>query len=507
MATAAASRALSPTEAGLGKRASSTREPTLGRETYLGIDVGTGSTKAVLVDQQGAVLRSASARHEISSPRPGWTESDPVTWWSAVQGAVRTVTAGGDESIGAIGLSGQMHGAVLVDREGGPVRPAVIWSDQRAMDAARLYKGLPAKRRQRLGNPFVPGMTGPVLCWLAEHEPAKYAKAAWFLQAKDWVRSQLTGDVQTDPSDASGTLLYDQKAQVFDLVLMAGLGLRPELAPPVAASSSVAGALGAAASAALGLRAGLPVAVGAADTAAALLATGLGRSGGLQLTVGSGAQVVAPRESPAPDPRRRYHVFAAATPAQWYALAAVQAAGLALEWVLANLRASWEEAYTALEEVPAGSGTPVFLPHLAGSRAPGMDPHQRAVFAGVNLQHGRAHLLRAALEGVAFSIKAAASALPEFAHTAQLWLAGGGTQVAAWRQLLADSLERRLDLVAAPDASARGAAILALAAVSGSSPEIAPPAVQQVTQPRDRESRLLAASWQRWQVLDALRLQ
>jgi xylulokinase len=314
-------------------------------------------------------------------------------------------------------------------------------------------------------------MAGPSLLWLRDHEPDDYASARWALQPKDWLRMRFTGEVAAEPSDASATLLYDLIADEWSHAAVEALGLRAGLLAPLVPSACVAGTLTTESAGALGLREGLPVAAGAADTAAAMLGAGLLRPGPVQLTVGTGGQIVTPKEEPDPDPHGRTHLYRAAVPGLWYSMAAIQNAGLALEWVRKVLGVSWEEVYEEAFAVPPGSGGVAFLPYLSGERTPRFDPGARGAWTGLGLDHTRGHLLRAALEGVAFALREGLEALEDLGVTAhELRLAGGGasgprgSSGEPWRQLLADVLGRPLWLLSdeiSAVASARGAALLA----------------------------------------------
>jgi xylulokinase len=364
-----------------------------------------------------------------------------------------------------------MHGVVLAGGGGRPLRPAVLWADARSGEQLSAYSGLAAGLQSRLANPPAVGMAGPSLLWLRDHEPDLYASARLALQPKDWLRLRLTGEAAAEPSDASATLLYDLLADDWAYPVVEALGLRAGLLAPLVASAGVAGTLTENAASSLGLRVGLPVVAGAADTAAAMLGVGLLRPGAVQLTVGTGAQIVTPKDAPEPDPRGRTHLYRAATadpPGLWYAMAAIQNAGLALEWVRRVLGVSWEEVYAEAFAVPPGAGGVVFLPYLSGERTPRFDPGARGAWTGLGLDHDRGHLLRAALEGVAFAVREGLEAL-EGAGTpvTELRLAGGGADGGSgwpWRQLLADVLDRPLRLLpqgVSSVASARGAALLA----------------------------------------------
>lgn len=392
----------------------------------LGLDLGTGSFKALLLDTEGRVLGEASRPYPVLSPHPGWAESDPQDWWKAVGEAVQETLSTHASEVQAIGLSGQMHGVVLCKTDGSPLRHAILWADSRSSDKLSFYRLLEPELLQRLANPITTGMAGPSLLWLRDLELA-YWQADWALQPKDWLRLRLTGQAAAEPSDASATLLYDLRADSWFEELIGGLGLRPELLAPLVASGTVAGELSIEAARHLGLRAGIPVAAGAGDTAAAMLGAGLVRPGPVQLTVGSGAQIVAPLSHLQIDATLRTHLYRAAAPGRWYAMAAMQNAGLVLEWVRQVLGLSWDEAYQEAFSVAAGSEGLCFLPYLTGERTPHLDPKARGSWAGLGLGHTRAHLMRSALEGVAFAIRQGMEAL-EAAGTAiaELRLAGGG---------------------------------------------------------------------------------
>jgi xylulokinase len=435
---------------------------------FLGLDLGTGSAKAILIAPSGSALGEGVATYPVRSPRPGWAESDPLDWWSACVEAARAAVGERGASVAALGLCGQMHGVVLSDAEGNPTRPALLWADTRSAALLDRYRVLDAGLRDRLANPLASGMAGPSLLWLRDEEPEAYRVARWALQPKDWMRLRLTGEAISEPSDASATLLYDLRADGWAWQIIEALGLRVDLLPPLLASGSSAGTLGREVAEFFGLPAGIPVAAGAGDTAAALLGSGLLEPGGVQLTVGTGAQILSPREGPAPDPHLRTHLYRAAhdhPSGRYYSMAAVQNAGLALEWALKVLGVAWEEAYQEAFSVPPGAGGVTFLPYLSGERTPHLDPHARGAWTSLGLSHGRAHLLRAAFEGVAFALREGLEALEEAGVRApELRLAGGGVLRSPWRQLLADVLGRPLGLLpasVAPAVSARGAALLA----------------------------------------------
>jgi xylulokinase len=466
------------------------------QETVLGIDLGTSSVKAVVARLDGSVAGQSGRDYPVRSARSGWSETAPVDWLTATAAAVRTAVAQAGADPIAVGLSGQMHGVVASAGDGRPLRPAILWSDARAVTEMRLYQNLPPETLARLANPLSPGMAGPMLAWLARAEPATYAATRWALQPKDWLRARLTGRFATEPSDASATLLYDFPGDAWDAEVLRTLGLDAAKLPPILPRAAErAGTLTAEAAGLLGLRAGMPVAAGAADAAAAALGSGLTEPGTVQLTIGTGAQVVRPVAA-LPDPLPAHpvtHLYRAATDTGWYAMGAVLNGGLTLGWVCRTLGASWPELYTSAAGTPRPDD-PYFLPHLHGERTPYLDPGLRGAWTGLDPRHDRRHLLRAALEGVAFAIRDALDhVLQPGESIAGLRLAGGGTTDPGWRQMLADILGQPLAPVEVPAASGLGAALLGARAAGLDGWTAGPPraaAVASVTTPRDAASDL-----------------
>jgi xylulokinase len=450
----------------------------------LGVDLGTSSVKAVVTDLHGTLLARAVGSYTVLTPRAGWSETDPQEWLSATATAVRTAVAEAGAEPVAIGFSGQMHGLVPTDAAGRPTRNAMLWSDARAIAQLAIYRRLPDRIRARLANPLSPGMAGPMLAWLAEHEPYTYAAARWALQPKDWLRAQLTGRFATEPSDASATLLYDIAADGWDGDVVDALGLdATRLAPVLPGSGRLAGELTPEAAGLLDLRAGIPCAAGAADTAAAALGSGLVDPGTVQVTIGTGAQVVRPvptlpTELPAAPVT---HLYRAATDKGWYAMGAVLNGGSTLAWVCRTLSASWPELYAAAAGEPRRDD-PYFLPHLHGERTPYLDPEMRGGWIGLAPHHDRERLLRASLEGVAFAVRDALDVTLTPEHPPHLWLAGGGTTDPGWRQMLADVLAYPISAVDVSAASGLGAAALAARAADLTDEAIAP--VRRTTEPR-----------------------
>ena len=435
------------------------RPENAGPVAALGLDLGTSSAKAVVVDTGGRVLSQASAGYAVTSARAGYAESEPAHWWTAVTACAReAVTAAGAEP-SAIGLSGQMHGLVLASADGGCLRPALLWADSRATGSLRAYRLLGPRPLARLANPLAPGMTGPLLAWVADHEPRTYSEARWALQPKDWIRARLTGELHAEPSDASASLLYDVMGDRWDLEVVGALGLEASLLAPLLPSGAPAGHLTAEAAAEMGLPAGIPVAAGAADTAAAALGSGMAGGDGIQLTVGTGAQVIRPLSAPVSRADAGVNLYRSATPDGWYHMGATVSAGLSLNWVREIMNADWAELYASAGQ-PGQAHDPIFVPHLSGERTPYCDPALRGSWTSLSLACDRTSLLRSALEGTAFAIRDALDALLGDYRPPHLRLAGGGTLAAGWRQMLADVLEFPLYAVDVPAASGRGAALL-----------------------------------------------
>jgi xylulokinase len=425
----------------------------------LGLDLGTSSAKAVVVDTGGQVLAQASAGYAVTSAAAGYAESEPSQWWSAVTACAREAVQAAGVQPTAIGLSGQMHGLVMASAAGEALRPALLWADSRATSSLHAYRLLGSRALARLANPLAPGMTGPLLMWIAEHEPRTYTEARWALQPKDWLRARLTGEVHAEPSDASATLLYDVIGDRWDREVVSALGLDTSLLAPLLPSAGApAGHLVAETGTDLGLPAGIPVAAGAADTAAAALGSGLGL-GDVQLTVGTGAQVIRPLVAPVSRADAGVNLYRSATPHGWYHMGATLSAGLSLNWVRETMNATWAELYASADR-PGRARDPIFVPHLSGERTPYSDPALRGSWTALSLADDRTSLLRSALEGTAFAIRDALDALLADQRPPRLRLAGGGTLTAGWRQLLADVLGLPLYAVDVPAASGRGAALL-----------------------------------------------
>ncbi len=407
-----------------------------------------------LLSEGGTVLGSVARAYDVVSPHAGWAEIDPLTWQQATGDAVRAVLESTPHTdVVGIGLDGQMHGVVLVDQDGQPTRPAVLWPDGRAVSQADRLSQLGPESLASLANPVTPGMAGPMLAWLAENEADVVQGSSSFVLPKDWVRSLLTGwRPATDPSDASATLLWDVATDDWATTVAGASGVPTRLFPTVHASADASGDTGATART-WGLRTHVPVSFGCSDVAATLL--GLeAEPGRTMITIGTGAQVVLPGVAPEKSFPPSHHLYRDAGDG-WYAMVAVTNAGLALQRVLTLLNADWDELYAPYER--AGE-IPGFLPFFTGERLPVRLSGGQAGWFDVGLSAGREHLLAAALEGVAFAIRHAVDVMPS--ASTEIDLAGGGTRSPVFAQLLADVLGRPLRRVPNRDATVVGAARL-----------------------------------------------
>jgi xylulokinase len=441
----------------------------------LGIDVGTGGTRALVIDTSGRIISSATDEHvPFASPQTGWAEQDPRDWWRAACGAVRLALGraglSGDD-IAAVGFSGQMHGSVLLDAQGEVIRPALIWCDQRTDAQCReLTDTIGAARLIELtSNPALTGFTLPKLLWVREHEPDAWKRVAAVLLPKDYVRYRLTGDRATDVADASGTLLFDVGARKWSAAMLDATELSGKLLPRAYESPEVTGSVSAEGATATGLRAGTPVVAGGGDQAAGAVGMGIVRPGAVSATIGTSGVVFAATDRPALDPGGRVHTFCHAVPGRWHIMGVTQGAGLSLRWFRDRFGAGQDDGrdpYERLTEeasgVPAGADGVLWAPYLMGERTPHLDPHARAALVGLAASHTRGHVVRAILEGVAFSLKDSFSIFEEMkVPVGDVRLGGGGARSPLWRQIQADVYGYPVEVVEAEEGAAYGAALLA----------------------------------------------
>jgi xylulokinase len=441
----------------------------------LGIDVGTGGSRAVLVDERGRVAAAATVEHApFASPQTGWAEQDARDWWRASEQAVRLVlNAEGvrAEDVACVGLTGQMHGAVLLDAADEPLRPSIIWCDVRTHEQCRALTAQVGAERliQLVSNPALEGFTLPKMLWVREREPAVWERVRAVLLPKDYVRLRLTGEKATDVADASGTLLFDVSRRRWSDEMLGLAGIERSLLPRAYESQEVTGRVSAEGAKATGLCEGTPVVAGAGDQAAGAVGMGIVRPGAVSATIGTSGVVFAATDRPALDPKGRVHTFCHAIPERWHVMGVTQGAGLSLRWFRDQFGAGADDGRDPYErlseeaaEVPPGSDGVLWAPYLMGERTPHLDPHARAALVGLSASHRRAHVVRAILEGVAFSLRDTLTIFEEMGVPVEsIRLGGGGARSPVWRQIQADVYGREVEVVEADEGAAYGAALLA----------------------------------------------
>ncbi|HET7459140.1 MAG TPA: xylulokinase [Gemmatimonadaceae bacterium] len=453
---------------------------------FLGVDVGTSGVKAVATSERGDVLAAATAPLTLQTPRPGWAEQDPEAWWAASRDAVRDLTSRLGERasrVAAIGLSGQMHSSVFLDASGDVVRPALLWCDARTgAECEEITEAVGGEDRLRdwTCNAALAGFTLPKVLWLRRHEPAAFARTTTVLLAKDYVRYRLSGALATEPSDASGTLMYDTRRDHWSREMLDAVGLSESLLPSVVGSAEISGRLRPDVAADLGLPGGTPVVGGGADNACAALGVGVVSPGDAAASWGTSGVVLAPTATPVVDPGLRAHTFRHAVPNTWYAIGVVLSAGAAFGWVrdqLARDLAGVPDADRRLDaeaaSVPPGADGLTFLPYLQGERTPHRDPDARGALVGLTLAHTRAHVVRASLEGVCFAMRDCLAILRDLGLPFDsLLLTGGGSRSDFLRQLQADVYGLPVAVPMREEGPAFGAALLA-AVSAGAFPDAA----------------------------------
>ncbi len=444
---------------------------------WLGLDIGTGGSRALLIDRSGRVHAGFTAPHEeMTMHRPLWAEQRPENWWDAAQAAIRGVLAGGGVSAGQIqaaGLSGQMHGLVILDAAGEVIRPSLIWCDQRSqaqVDAINATLG-PEKILDAIANPVLTGFTLPKLLWVRDHEPALFERARKVLLPKDYIRYRLTGEFATEVSDASGTALFDVVNRRWSAVMCDGLGIPAGWLPAVAESKEISGQITPAAATATGLKAGTPVVGGGGDQAASAIGNGIVEAGSVSCTLGTSGVVFAHTDAPAYDPAGRVHTFCHAVPGKWHVMGVTQGAGLSLQWFRNRLAVGTEYDVLTAQAASAAPGSDglFWLPYLMGERTPHLDAKARGAWVGLTARHSRAEMIRALMEGVAYSQKDCLEIIEGIGvRVDSVRLSGGGARSVFWRQMFADVFAKPVTTLESQEGSAYGAALLALAGEYGS---------------------------------------
>ncbi len=458
---------------------------------WLGLDVGTSGSRALLVDANGRLRYSFTAPHqEMQMLRPLWAEQDPDDWWRASQLAIGGVlqAAGVDgTAVSGVGLSGQMHGLVLLDEANRVIRPALIWCDQRSQPQVDFINSKIGSEKvlSYIANPVLTGFTLPKLLWVRNNEPQKFASVRKMLLPKDYVRFKLTGEFATDVSDASGTALFDVVNRQWSTAMVSALGLDFAILPKAYESSEVTGKISAEAAESTGLTAGTPVVGGAGDQAASAIGNGIVEPGTVSCTIGTSGVVFAYLEKPVYDAAGRVHTFCHAIPGRWHVMGVTQGAGLSLQWFRNRLApgTDYDDLTADAALSPAGAQGLFWLPYLMGERTPHLDANARGAWIGLTARHERADLVRAILEGVCYSQKDGLEIIRELgAPPSVVRLSGGGAKSPFWHQLFADIFDVRVAILETQEGSAYGAALLALigAGEYGSAVDVCRRAVQEV---------------------------
>jgi xylulokinase len=429
----------------------------------VGVDVGTTGVRGVAVDELGAVVASATSGYEFRTPQPLWTEQDPEDWWRGTQAVLGRLAGELGSRIAGIGLTGQMHGSVFLDSAGEVIRPALLWNDQRTgKQCAEITERVGADRlRQITGNPALTGFQAPKVLWLRDEEPECYARVAHVLLPKDYVRLRLTRELATDASDAAGTLFLDLRERRWSDAILDALEIPESWLPTVCESPETAGAVPADVATALGMQPRINVAAGGGDNAAAAVGTGIVHNGVLSSSIGTSGVLFAHTETATPDPSGRIHAFCHAVPGKCCLLGVTLSAGGSLRWWRDVTGLSYDALVGEAESISAGAEGLIFLPYLTGERTPHLDPEARGVFFGLTARHTRAHLTRALLEGVLFSLRDALEVMRELGVRPTTVVAtGGGSASPIWLRLQADVYNTEIRRTVIHEGAAYGAALL-----------------------------------------------
>ena len=437
---------------------------------FIGIDTSTTATKALLMDERGNVLAVASNEYPFDTPQPLWSEQDPGLWWHATQESIRQVlTKSGVDSafVKGIGLTGQMHGLVLVDENNEVLRPAILWNDQRTgaqCDAIRRILGK-EKLIQITGNDALTGFTAPKILWVQEHEPETWKRSCHILLPKDYVRYKLTGEYASDRAGGSGTILFDLVKRDWSMEVLSALDIPAEYMPKTYEGTEVTGTLLPKIADDLGLSPEIPVFGGGGDQAAAAVGTGAVRAGVVSLSLGTSGVVFATTDGPFIEPEGRLHAFCHSVPGKWHLMGVMLSAAGSLRWHRDTFAANidYDPLLKPAMDIPAGSDGLFFLPYLTGERTPHPDPLARGAFVGLTVRHSLPYLTRAVLEGVSFGLRDSFELMKDagLENITQVRVTGGGARSPLWRQILADVFGAELVTVNSEEAAAYGAALLA----------------------------------------------
>ncbi|WP_029688174.1 xylulokinase [Thermoanaerobacter sp. A7A] len=439
---------------------------------FLGIDLGTSAVKIILVEEKGNVIGSTSKEYPVYYPQPGWSEQNPEDWWNATKDGIRELiikTGVKNDDIKGIGLSGQMHGLVLLDENNNVLLPAILWNDQRTQEECDYITQKLGKERltKYTGNKALTGFTAPKILWVRKHRPDVYKKIHRILLPKDYIRFKLTGEYATDVSDASGTLLFDVENRKWSKEMLDALEIPYNWMPKCYESTEVTGYVTKEAADLTGLKEGTIVVGGGGDQASGAVGTGTVKSGIVSVALGTSGVVFASQDKYVVDEENRLHSFCHAN-GKWHVMGVMLSAAACLKWWIDNIinfngsSITYEKLLEEAEKVTPGSGGLIFLPYLMGERTPHSDPYARGSFIGLNMTHKREHMTRAILEGVAFGLRDSLEIIKELnIPINEVRVSGGGAKSVLWRQILADIFGVRVDMVNATEGPAFGAAIMA----------------------------------------------
>lgn len=436
------------------------------KEYLIGIDIGTSGTKSVMFDLEGNVIASSSSEYPLYQPQNGYAEQNPEDWWQAACITLKAVSQyATDGKIVGIGLSGQMHSLVILDKNNDVIRPAILWCDQRTAEECRDIEDIIGRDRliEITANPALPGFTASKLVWIKKHEPENFEKTAHILLAKDYIRFKLTGEYATEVSDASGMQLLDIKKRIWSEEVCDKLGIDMIKLAKVYESPELTGRVTEEAALLTGLPNGLPVAGGGGDNAASAIGMSVYKEGSAFTTIGTSGVVFAPTNAPKIDPEGRIHTFCAAVPNTWHVMGVTQAAGLSLNWFRNNFMRDikYSDIDKECENIPIGSEGLIYLPYLMGERTPILDSDARGVFFGLSAMHTEYHLARAVIEGVSYSLYSCLEILNETGvDVDNMALCGGGGKSAFWRQMISDVYGMNITMMSSGEGAALGAAIL-----------------------------------------------
>lgn len=435
---------------------------------FLGIDSSTTATKALLMDEDGRVVSIGRSEYGFETPKPLWSEQSPESWWLATVDAIKQALAEAEidgASVRALGMTGQMHGLVLLDKAGEVLRPAILWNDQRTQAECDEIRELVGRDRliSVTGNDALTGFTAPKILWVARNEPEIYENIDRVLLPKDYVRFRLTGEYAIDKAGGSGTILFDLAARDWSSEITRDIGIDPSWLPPTFEGTAVTGGLTGEAATATGLTPGTPVVAGGGDQAANAVGVGAVSPGVIAMSLGTSGVVFASTDHPAIEPEGRLHAFCHAVPNTWHLMGVMLSAAGSLRWFRDTVSpgTSYQSLDAAAASVHAGANGLLFAPYLSGERTPYPDPLARGAFVGLTLRHGVGHMARSVLEGVAFGLRDSVELIASMTTLGEVRVSGGGAQSGVWLQIIADVTGLPVRVVGTAESAAHGAALLA----------------------------------------------